>query len=59
MIEQVKKIIRYQVNTGQSEASVCSEIGITTRTLYNARKGVHKSDNTINKINIFIEEKGL
>lgn len=55
----INKIIEYQISNKKTEVQVCQEIGITPRTLYNARTGRTISTSTEEKINNFIEKEGL
>jgi len=59
MINEAEKIIKYQIQTDQTETAVCSEVGITSRTLYNIRRGNAPSNRTLLKLEKFIEKKGL
>ena len=58
-MDRVKKVISYRINNEINDSVLCEQIGIDRKTLYNVRTGKAVSSATIDKIDNFIQEKGL
>lgn len=60
MDKKIEKLIKHQVETGISEATLCQELRITRTTFYNLKKGkTHPQEYTVNQVDKFIESNDL